>query len=107
MKILSIESELKDRADGKCELCSKQDKLIVKEIFPSDGSSDGAIMICETCNHLMGKPLENPNHWRCLNDAMWSPVPAIQVASYRILKSIESEGWTQDMLDMLYLEPEI
>ena len=26
------------------------------------------------------------NHWFCLNDSMWSTIPAVQVGSYRMLK---------------------
>jgi protein PhnA len=51
--------------------------------------------------------MDNVNHWHCLNETMWSQEPAVQVMAYRILKSIASEGWPQDMLDMLYLEPEV
>jgi protein PhnA len=46
----------------------------------------------------------NANHWRCLNDSMWSEVAAVQVIAWRILQRLKSEGWPQDLLDMLYLE---
>ncbi len=42
--------------------------------------------------------------WRCLNDSMWSQVPAVQVLAWRMLKRLSSEGWPQDLLDMLYLD---
>ena len=38
---------------------------------------------------------------------MWSPVPAVQVVSYRMLKHFESETWAQDLLAMLYLDDEL
>ena len=44
------------------------------------------------------------NHWRCLNDSMWSTVPAVQVIAFRILSTLKAEGWTQDLLDMMYME---
>ena len=44
------------------------------------------------------------NHWRCLNDSMWSQVPAVQVMAWRMLNQLRSEGWAQDLLDMLYLD---
>ncbi|MFZ9035370.1 MAG: alkylphosphonate utilization protein [Francisellaceae bacterium] len=55
--------------------------------------------------------IENPeqmdaNHWRCLNDSMWSGVPAVQVMAYRLLKQLAGEGWPQELLDMLYLDEE-
>ena len=44
------------------------------------------------------------HHWRCLNDSMWSQVPAVQVMAWRMLKRLGAEGWSQDLLDMLYLD---
>jgi protein PhnA len=65
------------------------------------------MLVCETCR----KQVENPdnvdaNHWRCLNDSMWSQVPAVQVVAWRMLTRLRGEGWPQDLLDMLYLEEE-
>jgi protein PhnA len=38
---------------------------------------------------------------------MWSQVPAVQVLAWRQLKRLSVEPWAQDLLDMLYLEPEL
>ena len=46
------------------------------------------------------------NHWHCLNDSMWSPVPAVQVMAWRLLHRLSAEGWSHDLLDMLYLDEE-
>lgn len=35
---------------------------------------------------------------------MWSQIPAVQVMAWRLLTHLTSEGWPQDLLDMLYLE---
>jgi protein PhnA len=37
---------------------------------------------------------------------MWSEVPAVQVVAWRMLNRLKSEGWPQDLLDMLYLDDE-
>jgi protein PhnA len=37
---------------------------------------------------------------------MWSQVPAVQVMAWRMLTRLRSEGWPQDLLDMLYLDDE-
>ena len=54
--------------------------------------------------------MEN-NHWRCLNDSMWSQVPAVQIMAWRLLKRLSSgdssEAWAADLLDMLYLDDEM
>ena len=63
------------------------------------------------CRAMKPKPkcIDNPevvetHHWRCLNDSMWSPVPAVQVLAWRMLKRLSVEPWAQDLLDMLYLD---
>jgi protein PhnA len=68
---------------------------------------DTAILICETCREQIENP-ENvePNHWRCLNDSMWSTIPAVQVMAWRMLNRLKAEGWPQDLLDMMYLDEE-
>ena len=102
---MSLEKTLLERSGNKCELCGAEDNLTVLEVAPSDGSAEQAILVCATCH----SQIENPetmdvNHWRCLNDSMWSPVPAVQVMSYRLLHALRAEGWPQDLLDMMYLE---
>ena len=37
---------------------------------------------------------------------MWSEVDAVKVVVWRMLNRLKSEGWTQDILDMIYLEEE-
>jgi len=104
---MSLENQLIERSDNQCELCGSAEGLSVMEVVPSDGSADQSILLCSECAALLENPESNPNHWRCLNDSMWSPTPAVQVTAYRILKKIASEGWPQDMLEMLYLEPDM
>ncbi len=104
---MSIEQILVERSGNQCELCANTEGLEVMEVAPGDGSAEQSIMVCRECATLLDNPEQNPNHWRCLNESMWSPVPAVQVTAYRILKKISTEGWPQDMLDALYLEPEV
>lgn len=47
------------------------------------------------------------NHWRCLNDAMWSEVDAVKVIAYRMLHQLKGEGWPMDLLDMIYLDEDV
>ena len=62
-------------------------------------------MLCPTCTDQINNPDSlDGNHWRCLNDSMWSPVPAVQVLAWRMLTRLQAEGWPQDLLDMLYLD---
>jgi len=105
---MSTESELLSRSASKCELCGASDNLNVFDIPPdSDGSADQSLLLCNTCQDQINNP-ENIyiHHWRCLNDSMWSQVPAVQVMAWRMLTRLSAEGWPQDLLDMLYLDDE-
>jgi len=106
---MSIEQTLMQRSDASCELCGADNNLAVYEIPPTnDGSAEQAILVCQTCKDQIDAPeTMDANHWRCLNDAMWKPVPAVQVMAWRLLKQLSSEGWANDLLDMLYLEEDV
>ncbi len=105
---MSIKKELEKRSGSKCELCGSEDELSVYEVAPCDGSAEQSILICSKCKEQIEDPSKmDANHWHCLNDSMWSSEPAVQVMAYRILKQISSEGWPQDLLDMLYLEDDV
>lgn len=104
---MTIDNTLLERAASQCELCTSTDNLSSYEITPSDGTTDQCILVCEHCLSQLTQPdTININHWRCLNDSMWSQVPAVQVAAWRQLKHLSSLGeiWAQDLLDMLYLD---
>ena len=103
---MSIEKELQVRSESKCELCSATENLGVYEVPPgSNGSADECVLICETCREQIENPEKvDVHHWRCLNDSMWSQVPAVQVMAWRMLKRLSSEGWPQELLDTLYLD---
>ncbi len=103
---MSIEEELHVRSESKCELCSTTDNLDVYEVPPgSNGGADKCILVCEICRAQIENPEKvDVHHWRCLNDSMWSQVPAVQVVVWRMLKRLSSEGWPQELLDTLYLD---
>ncbi|HEC00802.1 MAG TPA: PhnA protein [Sphingomonadales bacterium] len=106
---MSMEQELRARAEDKCELCGALENLNIYEVPPaSDGSLDQVVLTCDTCRDQIDNPDKtDANHWRCLNDSMWTPVPAVQVVAWRMLDRLRGEGWPQDLLDMLYLEDEV
>ncbi|MCE9784576.1 PhnA domain-containing protein [Shewanella algae] len=105
---MTSETELQSRCGGKCELCGAEGALSVYDLPHSGDRTDGDIMICATCEgQIAAQDTMDVNHWRCLNDSMWSQVPAVQVMAYRMLKRLSGEGWAQDLLDMLYLEDDL
>ncbi|MDQ6980063.1 MAG: PhnA domain-containing protein, partial [Ghiorsea sp.] len=106
---MSIEQDLETRSGNKCELCGATDDLSVFEVSnsPTDGA-EAAIYACSTCvSQLNDADSVDANHWRCLNDSMWSEVDAVKVVAYRMLNQLKGEGWPQDLLDMMYLEDDV
>ncbi|GAA0693718.1 alkylphosphonate utilization protein [Marinobacterium maritimum] len=105
---MTIEQALHTRSESKCELCGATDALSVFPVPPSsDDSVDQSVLLCDTCRTQIENPEQvDPNHWRCLNDSMWSQVPAVQVLAWRMLNRLRGEGWPQDLLDMMYLDDE-
>jgi protein PhnA len=105
---MSTEQALQARSESKCELCGATEDLAVYEVPPdSDGSADQSVLLCATCREQIEEPdTVDVNHWRCLNESMWSQVPAVQVMAWRMLTRLSSEGWPQELLDMLYLDDE-
>lgn len=94
-------SILLERSNSSCELCKSTVNLSAFIVEPKEDE----ILICDTCQSQIENPgTEDSNHWRCLNDSMWSEIPAVQVQSWRMLTRLKNEGWPQDLLDMMYLD---
>ena len=107
-KGMGLLEDLQNRSGSICELCGAADNLKVYEVPPvSTGGFDGSVLACATCIDQIENPdTTDANHWRCLNDSMWSEHDAVKVVAWRMLSRLKSEGWPQDLLDMIYLEPE-
>lgn len=103
---MSIERELKKRNQNKCELCSNEENLSPYQVLPAKNSDlQDNILACSTCITQIEDPEQTePNHWRCLNDSMWSEHIPVQIIAWRMLSRLRSEGWPEDLLDMMYLE---
>lgn len=97
------------RSHGACELCQSTNNTSVYDI-PSGSKSpaDPALMVCATCLQQIESSADlDANHWRCLNESMWSEVPAVKVISWRLLNRLSQHGWAQDLIGQLYLEDEL
>lgn len=105
---MSLEQELFQRSDSKCELCISGEDLDIFHVSHAPAGAEDAILICKVCREQIEDPEKTvANHWRCLNDSMWSPVPAVQVVAWRMLNRLKAEGWPQDLLDMMYMEDDV
>lgn len=103
---MSLLSDLESRSGTACEFCSSTDELSIYEVPPiSIGGVDGSVLTCGVCKgQIEDSDTTNANHWRCLNDSMWSEHRAVQAVAWRMLSRLKAEGWPQDLLDMLYLD---
>jgi len=106
---MDTETSLITRSKSKCELCGSIENLVVYNIPPdSNNTPDQSAYLCEICiDQINNSNNIDPNHWRCLNDSMWSQVPGVQVLAWRMLTRLSNEGWPQDLLDMLYLDDDM
>ncbi len=107
---MSTEQDLHERSGSACELCNASDDLTVFEVAPApDGTAATSVLLCPTCREQIENPEKiDVHHWRCLNESMWSEVPAVQVLAWRMLKQLSAgEAWAQDLLDTLFLEDDV
>lgn len=103
-----LEKQLVERSGNKCELCGNEQDLQVYQVPPtSEGTLEDSILACKNCITQIEDPEKvDPNHWRCLNDSMWSEHLPVQIVAWRMLNRLRSEGWPQDLLEMMYLDEE-
>ena len=105
---MSIQQDLENRSGCACELCSTTINVTIYEVKPTltgGGGFDGSALLCQTCISQIENPeTTDANHWRCLNDAMWSEFRAVKVLAWRMLSRLKNQGWPKDLLEMLHLE---
>jgi protein PhnA len=69
------------------------------------GGIDESILACSTCiDQIENAGHEDLNHWRCLNDSMWSEHIPVQVVSWRMLSRLRKNGWPQELLEQMYFD---
>ena len=70
-------------------------------------ATDEVLALCPVCAAALGGAVVPGPRWRCLSDAVWSSDAAVQIAAYRLLDALKDEGWAADLLDQVYLAPEV
>ncbi len=103
-----LENSLQERSNAQCELCNADQELGIYVVPPRvEDNPENCILICTQCQlQIKDTAMQDVHHWRCLNESMWSQIPAVQVMAWRLLNQLKSEGWAQDLFEMLYLEEE-
>jgi protein PhnA len=108
-KAMALYENLLGRSQSKCELCTNTNSLSLYHI-PSAKSMDAntTLIVCQVCKEQIENPTTiNTNHWRCLNESMWSEFQAVQVMAFRILGQLKSEAWARELLEQLHLEDSV
>ena len=97
-----ILKELLSRANESCELCKNTDELVA-HLVPTreEETLENSILLCSKCSQ---QDITDENHWRCLLESMWSETSAVQVMSYRLLRSLSHLGWAQEAVDTMYMD---
>lgn len=105
---MNYDKELRRRSNDQCELCKNTEECKAYEIPKSPQSTlDTHIWICNTCQSGINNPKEaDVNHWRCLNESIWSETAAIQVVSWRMLHALSHTDFANDLLEISYLDEE-
>lgn len=106
---MNLYEKLLLRSHSKCELCSSANHLALYEIPPKNKVDENtALIVCQTCQEQIENPVTiNANHWRCLNDSMWSEYVTVQVMAFRMLSQLKNEPWAQALLEQLYLDDSV
>ncbi|WP_411767277.1 PhnA domain-containing protein [Winogradskyella sp. A3E31] len=105
---MAIENELQERSNHQCELCTNQDNLSVYAVPDiKENGLKSSLYACAICFEQMTDTDKiDANHWRCLNDSMWSEHDAVKIMAWRMLHRIDAD-WTHDLLGMIYMEDDI
>jgi protein PhnA len=103
-----MQHQLIDRSGNACELC-----LSTREMTPfllderNSTISENYVLVCSKCKSQIEQTESlEPNHWRCLNESMWSEVQAVKVISWRMLNRLKQHAWSQELLEMMYIDDE-
>lgn len=101
-----IQKKVITRSENTCEISGATENLVLFQVQPFEiALEENCILISEN----LKTQIENPetivaNDWRCLNESIWSPVPAVQVIAWRILNYIQKTDWAVNLLEMMYLD---
>lgn len=99
---MNLERELNKRSNGACELCGATENLKQFDVLPTrKGDLDESIYACATCIDQIKNPDKmDANHWRGLNDSMWSEHIPVQVVSWRMLNRLKNH----ELVEQMYMD---
>ncbi len=84
-----------------CVLCAAAPAALVA-LPPND-----TVTLCAICAAALAGDITPGPRWRCLGDAVWAAEAPTQIAAWRLLKALPGESWAAEVLDTVYLDPEV
>ena len=96
--------KLKERSEGLCELCSKNEATNAYVVSPKkDDVMENQVALCDTClQHI--DATDQSFYWRVVEGSIWNPEPSVQALSYRILQNYKDEDWASGVMSMVDLD---
>lgn len=85
-----------------CTLCATPDAAAVT-LAPGEDVA----LLCPVCAAALAGNITPGPRWRCLGDAIWSEDAGTQIAAWRLLRALTTEAWAAELLDTVYLDPEV
>lgn len=106
MATLEPDATLLARANHRCELCGATSDLARFDVPPEHPAiPDRAVLVCPRCAEAAANAAApDPKQSHGLREAIWSEIPAVQVAAWRLLNRLPGEAWARDLLDQVYLD---
>jgi len=94
------------RSNNRCELCGSDSNLGAVPVDSDiEGDPETSVLLCDTCtSQIESDEALAGAHWYCLQESIWSEVPAVQILSYRLLHRLDGQAWAADTLEQAYLE---
>ncbi len=86
------------RSGNACEFCGAGASLAPVDVAPA-----GEVLLCADCRGETGVATD---HWRCLEGAAWSAEPAVQLAVWRKLGTLD-QPWAAEARDGMDLLPQV
>lgn len=104
--------DLARRAKSRCELTRVSGvPLVTYEIppVPTEPDFKRCLLVSEPVLGQLAKPRTLlGGEWHHLKEVIWSDIPAVQTMALRILRHLaQSDPWAQNLIDEIYLEPEV
>jgi protein PhnA len=108
----SFGKNLVRRSGSSCEMCGDHGVTLgIYELppVPSTPDYDRCLFVCNECRDQLDNPRKlKVDHWRCLNNTVWSETAVIQALSIRLLKKIAKDhSWAEELLEQVFPDPEI